>query len=169
MQLSFSEIKGWQKFEDLAAAYFTKLKDENKSNIVDVFVEPSGTGGDGGRDILVTFRVNDSIQIFERKWVVQCKFYEKDVSAKHLATVNIPSLIHQYGANGYLLICKSNPAKSTTEMFEKFRCNCRFCYDYLIWNGDTFIDKLYEMPSLHRHYFPNYYIQTQEVKKKTLN
>ncbi len=101
----------------MAAAYFEKLQEDPSNNIVEAKIQPSGNGADGGRDILVVFRVSDSLTKFERKWVVQCKFYKDSVSAKKLITINIPSLIHQYNADGYLLICKED----TTSGYERYR------------------------------------------------
>ncbi|MBN8650736.1 MAG: restriction endonuclease [Cytophagales bacterium] len=71
--LSLTEIKNWKTFEDLIANYFREVKRDNEFNIDDVIVQPTGTGSDGGRDILVTFTVDDSVMTFQRKWVVQCK------------------------------------------------------------------------------------------------
>ena len=98
MQLDFSEIQDWQQFEDLALAYFELVKNE-ENNISEVFIEPSGIGSDGGRDILLTLTVNDSLITFKRKWVIQCKFYNSAVTKDKLSDINIPGLIHEYGAD----------------------------------------------------------------------
>ena len=163
MKISINEIEDWEEFEDLVAAYFREVKNEN--NIIDVKVEPSGRGSDGGRDILVTFEVNDSIITYTRKWVVQCKFYDTAISKTHLATVNIPSLIHEYGADGYLLVCKNNPAQKVTEMFEDFRKNCRFKYSYWIWNGRDLLGRIQIKDKLLKQYFPEYYNFTKSIEK----
>lgn len=47
-KLDFNEISDWQEFEDLVAAYFREVKKKDKS-IVDIKVQPSGEGGDGGK------------------------------------------------------------------------------------------------------------------------
>ncbi|WP_028978182.1 restriction endonuclease [Sporocytophaga myxococcoides] len=167
MQLDFSELEtkknpkeAGKRFEELVAAYFRKLKEDPINRIMDVKVEPSGEGGDGGRDILVTFNINDSVVTFSRKWVIQCKFHNSSISTSHLNKVNIPSLIHQYSADGYLLICKDVPAISTTNMFESLRKNCRFCYNYEIWSGSRFKDLLYTQTDIHKSFFPKYYQET---------
>ena len=118
MKLDFSEIKDWKEFENLAATYFKSIPAILDNNVTEVKVQPSGEGSDGGRDILVTFRVFDGITVYKRKWVVQCKFYDKAVSKTQLSTINIPSLIHEYGADGYLLICKNDVTSKVSEMFE---------------------------------------------------
>jgi hypothetical protein len=165
MKLSLVEIKNWKEFEDLIAAYFRATKKEK--NIIDIKVEPSGTGSDGGRDILVTFDVNDSLVTFKRKWVIQCKFHNKDISKSHLSNVNIPSLVHEYGANGYLLVCKKGVTSKVSEMFENLSKNCSFKYHYEIWNGNNFINLILTNDSLIKMYFPKYhkFIKKQEKNK----
>src|SRR5688572_16648713 len=99
--IEFDEVPNWQTFENLVADYFRSIKEQK--NIVDITVDQSGEGPDGGRDILITFQISDTIAQFFRKWVVQCKFYDRPVSKAELADINIPTLIHEYGADGYLL------------------------------------------------------------------
>jgi predicted helicase len=156
MKLDFSEIKDWKEFENLTAAYFWGIPDILENNVTEVFVEPSGEGSDGGRDILVQFRVYDSVIAYKRKWVVQCKFYDNAVSKTELSKINIPSLIHEYGADGYLLICKNGVTSKVSEMFENLRKNCRLGYDYLIWDGPFFIKNLKNNRDLIEQYFPLY-------------
>ena len=159
MKLSFSEIENWQEFENLATSFFEKIIEE-KNNAIEVFVEPTGTGSDGGRDILVTTNIHDSFISFKRKWVVQCKFYEKDLSKSELSEINIPSLIHEYGADGYLLICKKGVTSPLSNQFEDFRKNCRMNKNYLIWTGSQFLDKLILHKDIIQRYFPLYFKET---------
>ena len=119
MTLDFREISDGQQFEELVAAYFEDLKNEKNPDIVDVVVKPSGIGTDGGRDILVTFQLSDSLVTFKRVWVVQCKFHNENVSPAKLVDVNIPTLLHSYNACGYLLVCKKGPTSKLTDMFER--------------------------------------------------
>jgi hypothetical protein len=153
--ITFDEIVDWHQFESLVAAYFELLKEED-NNVVNVEVKPTGTGSDGGRDILVVFLVTDSITPFERRWVVQCKFKEQSVSKSDLNDVNIPSLIHQYGADGYLLVCKGNVSSRVTEMFEGLNDKCRFKYRYEIWQGEQFRKRLLFKYSLIKQFFPEH-------------
>ncbi len=155
--IDFDEISNWQTFENLVAEYFRQIKDQN--NIVDIKVEPSGEGADGGRDILVTFQLTDSIIPFERKWVIQCKFYKNSVSKTTLSTVNIPTLIQEYEANGYLLVCGGDVTSSVSTMFENLRIKCKMNYSYMFWNGSEFTSKLYMLrpQPLIQQYFPEYY------------
>lgn len=155
--IDFDELSGWQGFEDLVVDYFKEIKEDR--NIKDIIVEPSGEGADGGRDILVTFQITDSIITFERKWVVQCKFSQKSVSPAHLSTINIPTLIHEYNADGYLLVCRGNVTSGVSTMFENLRERCKMGYSYIYWTGSEFTTQLYVQPPqpLIRKYFPEYY------------
>ena len=150
--INFSEIRDYKQFEDLAAAYFRL-----KKNIINVFIEPSNEGIDRERNIFVTIKVHDGIVEFERKWVIQCKFHDESVNKAHLATVNIPSLIHQFDADGYLLICKNGATSRLTDMFEDLRKRCRFGYKYLIWTGSDFGALVMDAEPLHKQFFPKYF------------
>ncbi len=164
MELSYNEIESWEKFEDLVASYFREIKIEN--NIIDIKVKPSGTGTDGGRDILVTFRIADSLVSFKRKWIVQCKFYNRNLRKSDLSDINIPTLIHEYGAVGYLLICKERVTSGVSKMFENLGENCKFKYHYEFWHGSHFLDKIVTMNKLLQSYFPKYHEYTEEREKK---
>lgn len=161
MKIDFSEIKDWQEFEDLVADYFREIKSSN-NNLIDVRVEPSGSGPDGGIDILLTFDVDDSIISFKRIWVVQCKFYERNLLKNHLSDVNIANLLLEYNADGYLLICKNNFHSGVTNMFENLRNQASNNKNFEIWNGNHFRHKLGLMGMLHKSYFPKYYQYNKE-------
>ncbi len=155
--IEFDEILNWQAFEDLVADYFRGIKEQK--NIVDITVEQSGEGADGGRDILITFQLTDTIIPFQRKWIVQCKFYDRSVSKAELSDVNIPTLVHEYGADGYLLVCKGNVTSPVSTMFESLRKKCKMDYSYMFWTGNQFKDQLYIQPfePLIQKHFPEYY------------
>jgi hypothetical protein len=159
-KIDFDEISDWREFEELVADYFRVIREETTS-ITDVQVRPTGVGSDGGRDILVSFRLTDYIDQFERRWVVQCKFHQGAITKARLASVNIPTLIHEYGADGYLLICKGDVTAKVSEMFENLQRECRFGYSYRFWTGDEFKSKLLTKISLIQRYFPEYYEYTQ--------
>ncbi len=157
MKLSLSEIENWQDFESLIADYFSGLGQLETNNISNVEVQQGGDGGDGGMDMLVTFQFFDVIDNHQKKWVVQCKFLERSVSKADLATVNIPSLIHEYGADGYILICKNRVTKILAIMFENLQRNCKFGYSYKIWRGNDFIQQLKGRRDLTLQYFPKFH------------
>lgn len=171
-KLSLVEIQDWKEFENLVSDYFKLIQENKENNLIDVKVYPSGEGSDGGRDILLKFRVSDSIITFDRKWVVQCKFYSQSVTKRHLADVNIPSLIHEHGANGYLLVCKNGVTSKVSEMFEKLEDNCKFGYHYTIWQGNDLIRQLGYMHGrgLINQYFPLHteFLRKEEAKRKQL-
>jgi predicted helicase len=168
--IEFEELNDdWQKFEDLVADYFREIqKDEILGkNIKNIDVQQSGKGQDGGRDIFITFRLTDSIVDFERKWLVQCKFYRNDVSKSHLSDINIPSLIHEYRADGYLLVCRKGVNSSITNMFENLRKHCRFGYNYEIWKGNELKRRIQDLGEiLLKSYFPEHFEYIRYLENK---
>lgn len=165
-RLSFDEIQDGEKFEDLVATYFRQQEADTSNNVFQVEVLPSGKGSDGGKDLLVKFQVNDSVRPFFRSWVVQCKFYKRDLRKSDLADVNIPSLVHQYKADGYLLVCRRGMVNTLATMFEDLNKNCRFGYSYVFWTGEEFKQKILVAPSTFREqFFPRYYFSIEELKK----
>jgi len=155
-RISFTEIDDWEQFEELVAEFFRETKHLEDNNLTEIKVDPTGKGPDGGRDILLNFRINDSISPFERRWVVQCKFYDS-LKKSDLDKVNIPTLIEEYDADGYLLICKNSITAGVTNTFENLRRKCRRKYMYEVWNGSTFTQKLYKTTNLQEHYFPQFF------------
>src|SRR5262249_38022104 len=89
--------------------------------------------------------------------IVQCKFQEQTISPRDLADRNIPSLVHQYGADGYLLICKTDVTSGVSAMFEGLNAQCRFKYKYEIWQGEQLKQRLLLKPSIIKQYFPDYH------------
>jgi hypothetical protein len=146
MKLSLDEITDWKLFEALAHAYFLKEKEvRTVRDIINIEIKKSGTGPDDGQDLILDILVTDGITEFKRKWVVQCKFYDEDIAPSHLYDDNIPTLIHSYGADGYLLICKRDPTAKLTRLFDRLNDKCTFKYSYQIWTGEQFcrnIEKL---------------------------
>ncbi len=169
--LSLDEVPDWERFQDLVQAYFQQSVKRSDNQITSVIAKKTGRGSDGGRDILVKMQMNDGIQVFERIWVVQCKFCASAGRAE-LATVNLPSLLASYKAHGYLLICSGRVTSSLSTMLEELETTDlekRRCFIY--WDGDQFCDKLYEATELMPRFFPAYnaaLILEQERMKKLL-
>jgi hypothetical protein len=156
--LSFNEIKDGAHFEDLVVAYFNSKLIEPLSGISSVSGRHSGLGPDGGTDILIEFRLTDTISEFSRKWVVQCKFHSRNISPTSLNDNNIPSLIHSHNADGYLLICKEKPTVKLTNLFEQLNTNCKFKYRYTIWSGEVFKSQLLVAhDTVRKQFFPKFY------------
>lgn len=166
MELSFDEIKSWKRFESLTAAYFRALKDSNP-HIVEVDPKKSGDGSDGGRDILVRMRLTDGVYAFDRRWVVQCKYSkeEKALGKALVSDVNIPTLIHEYAADGYLLVSNSTLTSRLTEQFEHLQRDCKFGYKYEFWDGDEFRERIRVQPSVWPEYFPIFNRRMKELEK----
>jgi len=156
MELSFNEIRDSRQFELLTASYFEEAQKQNP-HITKVDAKPSGTGADGGKDIIVTIHIDDSITKFERRWLVQCKFYKSSVSPKNLSRDNIPLLIQSYNANGYLLVCKSDVTNKLVELFDRLNNECVLKNEYIIWRGDEFLRKIQAHTQLLKDYFKDYY------------
>lgn len=153
MKLSFDEIKNWVEFEDLTASYF-RLQE-----YYDIQVAQSGKGSDGGRDSLLTISYPSPIRSFDHKWVVQCKFYNRDMRNSDFADINIPSLIHEYNAEGFLLICKKGVVNTLQQKLENLEKNCKFGYAYRVWTGAAFLEKIIGLDNdvIIRQYFPKYF------------
>ena len=156
MKFTLDEIPDWKTFEDMIAEYFRRIQKFDENSLTEVTVEASGEGSDGGRDILLSFRINDSITKYNRKWVVQCKFLNRSLNKADISSVNIPTLIHEYRAEGYLLVCKKGVTSKVSEMFERLRENCKFDYNYEFWDGSELISKLLVVSDLFPQYFPQY-------------
>ncbi|MEY4902278.1 MAG: hypothetical protein RLZZ292_93 [Bacteroidota bacterium] len=154
MKLSFDEIENGDQFEDLATEYFNSIQDEK---ILGVDVKKSGVGTDGGRDILVTFTITDSIKEFQRRWVVQCKFHKGNISTNKINDINIPTLLHSYKASGYLLICREDVTSKLSNLFESLEKECIFGHKYRFWNGSNFRSKLLRNQKILKQFFPEYY------------
>jgi hypothetical protein len=163
-KLDFLEISNADAFENLVEEYFRSLSDGNNEfrQIREVSVELRGVGADGGKDILVTFTLNDTVFTYAKKWLVQCKFYDENVNPSHLAKDNIPTLIHSYGADGYLLVCRKNPTQKLADLFNRLRKSCKMGYQYEIWNGDRFLIRLAENKPLIQRFFPKHYTYLQQ-------
>ena len=164
--IDFAEISDGLQFENLVADYFREMK--RVKNVTEVNVKPPSEGNDGGRDILVTFRMFDSIEFFDRRWVVQCKFWKQSISPAKVCSVNIPTLIHQYNASGYLLVCRNNITSGLAKMFEDLEKNCSMRYHYMVWNGEAFKTQLHTLRGAKsvvlKKYFPKYhkFMKSQE-------
>ncbi|WP_298554314.1 restriction endonuclease [uncultured Algibacter sp.] len=166
MRLTFDEIEDDKVFEQLTASYFRELKEIPDNSITNVLVHETGEGTDGGRDILIEFDLSDDIKVFKRRWVIQCKFREDSVSPSHLKSINIPTLIHSYNAQGYLLVCKKTATSGVTELFERLNNQCKDKYHYECWNGSQFLSKLILQEKIQKLFFPEYYEYIQTFKNK---
>lgn len=73
----------------------------------------TGKGPDQGRDILITEKARGPIDVFTRRWLVQCKHFAH--SGNSVGREDLGSIIddcRQVGAEGYLLACSTQPSSS---------------------------------------------------------
>lgn len=154
-ELSLDEITSWRTFENLVADYFREVKNDKEFNVEHVEIKESGIGKDSGRDILVKLTLNDAIVSFKRIWVIQCKFHKGNIGKAQIADVNIPTLVHEYAANGYLLVCKADVTSGLTESFEELNKKCKFGYKYICWSGESFLRRI-QFKNVAKKYFPKY-------------
>lgn len=69
----------------------------------------TGTGPDGGRDLVCTEIASGQIGSFERKWIVSCKHKRSPSAAVGIGEVsNIIDLCRANRASGYLLVCSTH-------------------------------------------------------------
>ena len=166
-ELSFKEVKNWRIFEDLVADYFREVKNDKDLNIDSVEVKPSGIGGDGGRDILVKFLVYDSIKPFIRTWIIQCKYHNNNIGKSEISAINIPTLIHEYEAHGYLIVCKQDFTSTLTDSFENLNKNCKLKYQYEFWSGNDLLNRIRNKEKLINNYFPKHKAYLDYLNKQT--
>jgi len=84
----------------------------------------TGVGPDQGRDLIVIEQAKGSFYDFRRKWLVQCKHFAH--SGKSVGINDVPSIIDNcgaVGAEGYLLICSTQPTSSLVTKFEEITAN----------------------------------------------
>lgn len=158
--LDLDEITSGTRFEELVVAYFTRLSEDRSNNVAEVIAGSTKVGPDGGVDVLVTFNMTDSLSQFKRIWVVQCKFHTKAIGQSQLSKINLPTLVQQYNAVGYLLICKTNP---TTQLATQFKELSSPQTQYLIWTGEEFKARLLEQSDIHKQFFPEYHAYTELI------
>lgn len=81
--------------------------------IYDLHPQWTGKGPDQGRDILINEKARGPIGDFARRWLVQCKHFAH--SGKSVGRDDVGSIIddcRQVGAEGYLLVCSTQPSSS---------------------------------------------------------
>lgn len=150
------EITDGYRFQRIVAELFQCLKKEKHNySIVDVEVNNSGVGPDGGCDILVEFFFEDIIAKHSHKWVIECKCHEESIGINDINTNNINMILNNKRADGYLLVCKKDASSSLIDMFNKNNENSE--KKYYIWNGDKFWHLCVNFHSLIKAFFPKYY------------
>jgi hypothetical protein len=153
-KLCLYEIRNWRRFEALVAAYFRSLPQIKGSAVKFVDVRSSGSGSDGGVDLIVQIFLHDGVKNIQRIYLVQCKFLNSDVGPGHMGGRSIKDLVTAHKACGYLLICKKMATNSLKEFFDSLT-NDGNKLSYEIWSGDEFLFYLQKAPiALKRQFFP---------------
>ena len=150
------EITDGQRFQQIVAQFFRCFKTEaHNYSIVDVNVEDSGIGQDGGCDILVEFVFEDIIAKHSQRWVVECKCHETSIGVRDINTNNLNMILESKKADGYLLVCKKDASSGLKTLFNNN--NERKEKKYHIWNGDQFWHQCIKFKSLIEAFFPDYH------------
>jgi hypothetical protein len=84
----------------------------------------SGKGPDGGRDLLAIEEVPSAIATTSRTWLVQCKHNAKSGNSVGIGDLDgIVDSCHQHGADGYLLVCSTQPSSGVVNRLEAITKN----------------------------------------------
>ena len=84
----------------------------------------TGVGQDGGRDLIIIEKLNGELSSYERKWLVSCKHTAN--SRKSLGREqagNISEDCKAIGAEGYILVCSTQPTASLVTRLEEIQDN----------------------------------------------
>ncbi len=150
------EITDGHSFQRIVVEFFRCFKTESHNySIVDVNVEDSGIGTDGGCDILVEFVFEDIISKHTQKWIIECKCHKRAIGVKDINANNINMILKGKKADGYLLVCKKDASSSLKKLFKEN--NEREEKKYYVWNGDQFWRQCIKFKSLIEAFFPDYY------------
>lgn len=157
MATPLDNIKDWYTFQQIVTEYFRSLKREKHDfRISDLDVTDNGVGSDGGVDLMVEFHFVDAITKHSFKWIIDCKYWDKNLSVTDLDTNNMLSLVKSHGANGYLLVCKNNVTNGLKDRFRKLTCFDEHI-KYEIWEGTRLWFEISQRESLLKAFFPTYY------------
>jgi len=105
----------------------------------------TGVGPDGGRDIIFIEKSKGQLAPFKRKWLVSCKHYAnsgKSVGIDDIADIN--DACEAVGADGFLLVCSTQPTSSVVRRLEEIEERGRILAKY--WDGIE-IEKRLNTPS----------------------
>lgn len=84
----------------------------------------TGVGQDGGRDLVITEKLIGDLSEYKRKWLISCKHTAN--SGKSLGREqagNIAEDCKAIGAEGYILVCSTQPTSSLVTRLEEIEKN----------------------------------------------
>jgi hypothetical protein len=158
-----------EQFESLIAAIFSAkilrpAIDENpvpdSLNHTVVEVSHTGRGADEGKDLMLTTLVSDCIITRPFKWLVQCKHKAKSkrsVQINDFKDGSFVDVVRQHGADGYLLVCSTRPARNLHSRFEALTDDSSNSYPFVIWDGTRVCEEAHRHPRVIELFFPDYY------------
>lgn len=84
----------------------------------------TGTGPDGGRDLVAIERALGPLAQFERRWLVSCKHYANSGRSVGLDDVtDISDACAAVDASGFLLACSTQPSSTVVRRLEEIELN----------------------------------------------
>ena len=104
--------------------------------IYDLHPQWTGKGSDQGRDILIVEKARGSISDLTRCWLIQCKHFAH--SGKSVGRNDLGSIIddcRQVGADGYLLVCSTQPSSSLVTKLKEIAEKPENRLVTAIWDG----------------------------------
>lgn len=115
----------------------------------------SGKGPDGGRDLLAIEESPSVIATSSRRWLVQCKHNAKSGNSVGIGDLDgIVDSCAQHNADGYLLVCSTQPSSGVVNRLETITSNQKLLATY--WDAVR-IEQLLSTPQhwrLAQRFFP---------------
>jgi hypothetical protein len=84
----------------------------------------TGVGQDGGRDLIVNEKLKGELSTYERKWLISCKHTAnsgKSIGREQAG--NISEDCRAIGAQGYILVCSTQPTSSLVDRLNEIEKN----------------------------------------------
>lgn len=84
----------------------------------------TGVGPDGGRDLVVTEKLKGELSEYQRKWLISCKHLaNSNKSLGRDQAGNISEDCKAIGAEGFILVCSTQPTASLVTRLEEINKN----------------------------------------------
>ncbi len=158
MPTPLDNINDGHEFQRIVAEYFRCLKSEKQDfHIADIEVDDNGVGGDDGVDITVEFFYQDAIDRHSRKWIVECKCWDRNLGPDSFDTNRIHSILSANDATGFLIVCKKDITASLKRTIRGVNKNARNGEKIITWNGTQLWRMFSQSMGLIQSFFPDYY------------
>lgn len=84
----------------------------------------TGVGQDGGRDLIITEKLIGKLSSYERKWLISCKHTANSGKSVGVTMAgNISEDCRAIGAEGYILVCSTQPTSSLVKRLDEIEQN----------------------------------------------